>query len=135
MKTKILLGLLVVVMLLLVSCIEIEMEVKEEISCSSDEDCTYYYQYDCVYAVGKDDLKAEQKIEKGPPSMTAHCLGEEYFDYNCVEGTCKKMERCELICDLEEEMAEIVEVEDCPATSQACNLYQKCGCEETVKIE
>ena len=71
-------------------------------------------------------------MEVGPPSMTAHCLDADVFNYICVSGKCEKKEKCELLCDLSgyNDALQKVVLGDCPATSQACNLYEKCGCEK-----
>ncbi|MBT4650945.1 hypothetical protein HOC13_00280 [Candidatus Woesearchaeota archaeon] len=120
MKTKILFGFLILATLVLSGC---GGETDKSV-CVSNEECTFYELYDCVYAINKDSPKAEQKIEQGPPSMAANCLGEDYFDFDCAENKCAKVEKCELVCDLEEYQ----DIEECPATSQACNLFKKCGC-------
>jgi hypothetical protein len=99
--------------------------------CKANQDCTYYKLYDCVYAINKNHPNAETNVNKGPPPMAAHCLEANFFNYVCEENNCAKENNCETVCNLnnyDKNMLTVIQQEDCPATSQVCNIYKNCEC-------
>ncbi len=133
MKLKIFIGLVLVVFFVL-GCERMPEEKVTMVnldSCQTDNDCTYYYNYNCIYPINKDHPNAQANLEQGPPMKTANCFEAEAFDYVCASGKCEKEVKCDLICDQSkygESALKIVLQDDCPATSQMCNLYKECGC-------